>query len=53
MYVSYVFQVSNKYVKHLVKLRESRSYREETQKVLIVGSIPVSETLGYEPVCIR
>jgi len=43
-----VTSTSNKLVKHLTKLRENRSYREESKTVLLVGQIPIFETLGID-----
>uniref|UniRef100_A0A7S0DQR4 tRNA/rRNA methyltransferase SpoU type domain-containing protein n=1 Tax=Amorphochlora amoebiformis TaxID=1561963 RepID=A0A7S0DQR4_9EUKA len=41
-----ITSTSNSLVKHLVKLRDNRSYREQTKRVLLVGRIPILETLN-------
>lgn len=40
-HVNYISSVANPYVKHLVKLRQSTSYRHSVGSVVVVGSTPL------------
>ncbi|XP_002964839.2 uncharacterized protein LOC9660188 [Selaginella moellendorffii] len=46
-HVQHVSSLSNPYVKHLVKMRESSSYREATESVLVVGSNLLQELCEF------
>lgn len=48
-HVNYISSVANPYVKHLVKLRQSTSYRHSVGSVVVVGSTP----LRYLNICNR
>lgn len=46
-HVNYISSVANPYVKHLVKLRQSTSYRHSVGSVVVVGSTPLREVSEY------
>jgi len=44
-----ITSAANAYVKHCVRLRESRAYRQEARRVLVAGTIPLREIAGPGP----
>lgn len=46
-HVNYISSVANPYVKHLVKLRQSTSYRHSVGSVVVVGRTPLREVSEY------
>jgi hypothetical protein len=48
-HVNYISSVANPYVKHLVKLRQSTSYRHSVGSVVVVGSTPLRILVTWAP----